>query len=439
MNARKPVCLRVVRVVVSLALAAQAGLAWAQWPQWGGPNRDFTVQTSGLADAWPEDGPSRFWERELGDGYSAIVFDDGVLYTMYRRTPTDAEERTVALDAASGATVWEHRNPAPILDPPDQRWGGHGPNSTPLVAAERLFTVGSRSVMHCFDKQTGEVLWKHDLVEEFGAPLSRTVGYCCSPIAYRNLVIVAAGRELLNENVPAPETNRVPKIETLGPMEGQTLVAFDQATGDLVWQGLDFKVGFSSPILIQFDGEDQLVFATAGGLIGVNPENGDLLWHHPVIGSPVTPVWNGSDLLFYSSGGHEIVGVAVKLTRQNGRTVPEQLWESRKLRFLQPSPVRVGDFLYGSTQQIMLGVDLRTGKRVWAKRGFPTSACVYADGKLISLDENGTLSLATATPEGLTVHSQHKVTERFSYTVPTLVGTTLYVRDRQKIMALDLR
>ena len=48
------------------------------------------------------------------------------------------------------------------------------------------------------------------------------------------------------------------------------------------------------------------------------------------------------------------------------------------------------------------------------------------------------LTLATATPDGLTVHSQSKVTERYSFTVPTLVGHTLYVRDRKHIMALDL-
>jgi hypothetical protein len=36
------------------------------------------------------------------------------------------------------------------------------------------------------------------------------------------------------------------------------------------------------------------------------------------------------------------------------------------------------------------------------------------------------------------VHSQCKITERISWTVPTLVGKTLYVRDRKHIMALDL-
>jgi hypothetical protein len=81
---------------------------------------------------------------------------------------------------------------------------------------------------------------------------------------------------------------------------------------------------------------------------------------------------------------------------------------------------------------------MTTGKRTWVERGFSDAAILHADGKLIILDVNGRLTLATPTGEGLTIHSQCQITERYSYTVPTLVGKTLYVRDRNHIMALDL-
>ena len=63
---------------------------------------------------------------------------------------------------------------------------------------------------------------------------------------------------------------------------------------------------------------------------------------------------------------------------------------------------------------------------------------MHADGKLIILDMNGQLGLATATSEKLTVHSHCELLERVSLTPPTLVGTTLYLRDRKHIMALDI-
>lgn len=410
--------------------------ALGQWSQWGGPNRNFRVKTKGLAEEWPKDGPNRLWHKELGVGYSGIVVDNGVLYTMYRKTMTTPEEFTVALDAKTGKQVWQHENPAPLVEKPDERWGGQGPNSTPLIVGDRLFAVGSRSVLHCFDKKTGKVLWKHDLVSEFNAPLGRNCGYCCSPIAYKDMVILAIDQQRPEEE---SEEFRVPKVETLGKMEGQTLAAFKQATGEMIWKGLDFRIGFSSPILIRFAGGDQLVFSTRRGLIGVDPNNGYLMWHHPVIAREMTPVWNEKrSLLFYTSHSGSTLGLAVKLTEKDGQTVPEEQWINRKIKIGIPTPVRVGDFIFGATDRLLMCVNMKTGKRVWARRGYPEASCVYGDGKLITLDQNGRLTLATVTPEKLNVHSQCTITEKYSLTAPTLAGKTLYVRDRKHIMALDV-
>ena len=63
---------------------------------------------------------------------------------------------------------------------------------------------------------------------------------------------------------------------------------------------------------------------------------------------------------------------------------------------------------------------------------------LYADGKLILLSENGDLALARATPEEVTILAQTELFDTVSWTTPTLVGTILYARDREKIVALDL-
>ena len=39
-----------IAAMASVAVAAVAVEAKGQCPQWGGPNRDFTVETTGLAD-----------------------------------------------------------------------------------------------------------------------------------------------------------------------------------------------------------------------------------------------------------------------------------------------------------------------------------------------------------------------------------------------------
>jgi hypothetical protein len=63
---------------------------------------------------------------------------------------------------------------------------------------------------------------------------------------------------------------------------------------------------------------------------------------------------------------------------------------------------------------------------------------VWADGKLILVDQDGYLGLATATPEALQVQAKVLMLSPNAWTVPTLVGTRLYGRDRRVIMALDV-
>jgi len=93
-------------------VVALAGAASGQWPQWGGPNRDFQSPATDLAEEWPEAGPRKLWERALGAGYSSIVADGERLFTLYR---SGEEEVVVSLDAETGATVWEWPRPVPFL------------------------------------------------------------------------------------------------------------------------------------------------------------------------------------------------------------------------------------------------------------------------------------------------------------------------------------
>ena len=102
-------CAVVVFTVLSTAvLSAQEG------KQWGGPTRDFMTTSTGLANSWPAAGPKRLWTRALGEGHSAILVENGRLYTMYRplgllaTVRRSQEEVVTALDAASlvGRTLY---------------------------------------------------------------------------------------------------------------------------------------------------------------------------------------------------------------------------------------------------------------------------------------------------------------------------------------------
>jgi hypothetical protein len=57
---------------------------------------------------------------------------------------------------------------------------------------------------------------------------------------------------------------------------------------------------------------------------------------------------------------------------------------------------------------------------------------------VIILDEDGDLILGRLSLDGFTTLGRVHLFDTTSWTVPTLVGTTLYARDREKMMALDV-
>ena len=69
---------------------------------------------------------------------------------------------------------------------------GPGPHSTPLLTGGRLFTVGVVGRLQALDPKTGTVLWSHELWAKLGGKVMDR-GYSCSPLAWRDTVVVAVG------------------------------------------------------------------------------------------------------------------------------------------------------------------------------------------------------------------------------------------------------
>jgi outer membrane protein assembly factor BamB len=405
-----------------------AYVAAGEWRQWGGPNRNFLSDAVGLADAWPDTGPRLRWSRPLGLGHSSIAVDEGRLFTLYRpgkesrSGPWEKKEFVIALDAATGETLWEYEYPS---EPLNFRFGA-GPHATPLVVGDRVFTAGTNKQIHALDKATGRLIWSHDLVKDFGAPptLIRPAvkaGYACNPVAYKDVIILSAGGN------------------------GQAVMAFRQSDGAPVWKSGDFLVAHAAPILIDVDGQTQLVVVGGQTINGLDPDTGELLWSH---GHDTNgdmnnsmPVWGDDNVLFVTSaynGGSR----ALRVTRQGDRTRVEELWFTNRLKIMFANVIRIGNYVYGTSggfgPAFLTALDIKTGEVVWKERGFGRSSLLYADGKVIIMDEDGSLVLAQVSAEGLQVLSKTQLFETTSWTVPTLVGTTLYARDRERITALDL-
>jgi outer membrane protein assembly factor BamB len=404
--------------MIGLAFAAGAMLAAApEWGQWAGPNRNFQVSERLIAQEWPKSGPHVVWKRPLPYGSSSVVVDGNRLYTMYR---DGDNEVVIALEAATGRTVWEYKYPAVFLKGMNMNTGP-GPHATPLVAGDRLYTAGVTGKFHCLNKKTGKVLWTRGLIEELGGTVMLR-GYSNSPLRYRDTVIVMVGGK------------------------GHTIAALDLKTGATRWQGGDFANSHSSPVLIKVDGEEQVACVLEKAVAGFDPASGRLLWSHPHEnrGGDITStlIWGPDNLLFFS-GAYQGGSRTLQLSRRNGSTVVNELWFHRQMRVHHSNVMRIGEYVYASNGDfggtLYMCVNIRTGQIMWRERSIPRANALLVGGRAILLDEEGVLHLAELSPQGLKVNCSFQALENLAWTPPSIAGTRLYVRDRKSIAAIELK
>jgi outer membrane protein assembly factor BamB len=290
----------------------------------------------------------------------------------------------------------------------------------PQVVGDRLVTASSTGKIHSLDKKTGKVVWSHNLYTEFHATKLQ-FGYSCHALPYKDTLIYLAGGD------------------------GDGAIAFRQSDGAVVWKALQFTNSHSSPLLINVDGQPQVVALAANTVFAFNPDNGTLYWTHehktPYGLAVSTPVWAPGNLLFVASA-YGVGARVLHLSQSGGKTTVEQLWSDQRLQLHIGTAIQHDGYVYISSghdpPSLMTAVELKTGAIKWRERGFAKAQLLYADGKIILADQDGTLALCRVSPQKFEVLSKASVLESIAWTPPTLVGTRLYLRDRKTIEAFDL-
>jgi outer membrane protein assembly factor BamB len=395
-----------------------------EWPQWRGPNRDGLSTEVGLLREWPEGGPTKLWEVQIGRGFSSVAVSGGRVYTMIQEGPAWAGgengpppgiESVVCWDAATGREKWRFSYPNRF----DERFGS-GPRSTPAVDDGLVYAVGPTGTFHCLRADTGSVVWRHDLLQEFGAEQPR-YGMAFSPLIEGDLVITTPG----------------------GP--GGGVAAFHKKTGKLVWKALDEPMGYSSPVATSAAGARQVLVLTNTALVSLSPKDGSVYWRYPWEApgghNIATPIAFG-DYVFLSSAYGKGCGLIEISAGEGGALGASSVYEHNRMRNYFASSVRYKDHLYGFDNSTLTCMEVRTGKVVWREgghRGLKKGSLTIANGQLIVLGEYGRLALAEATPEGYVEKSWCQVSPNKCWTVPVLAGGRLYVRDEGRLVCLALR
>lgn len=413
-------------VVIALSLCAAASASdiesadGADWPQFRGPERNGISQETGLLDAWPDDGPPEIWRRPLGEGYSAITVVGNRLYTMYGAEAetesegeggegeAEAREFAAAFDRDTGEELWR----TDIGAKHDTEFG-NGPRSTPTVAGDTVYVLGSLGSLVALSTSDGAERWRRDLTEDFGAERPYW-GFSTSALVDGDLLILEAGGK-----------------------EGNTLVALNPANGEEIWSLGDLGAGYNSPLRVERGDEVRYVHLVGGKLFCVDTE-GKEVWSHdwPQGETHAMPALAG-DGLIYASGAEGVGAQLVKVSADESSV--ETVWDNRLLRNHFSSAVVHDGVIYGFDNATLKAASVEDGSLIWAKRGFGKGSLMLADGHLIVLSDKGKLVLAETGTEKYSEKGSTQAMSDLSWTAPTLSRGRLFVRNHKEMVSYDLR
>jgi outer membrane protein assembly factor BamB len=405
-------------LTLGLLVPFAATLNAGDWHQFMGPNGDGTSPEKGLLRAFPADGPKVLWTVPLGPGYGGPAVRDGKVYLLDRVERQKDVLRCLELN--TGREIWnfEYDAPGPI--------DHEGSRGTPAVSEKHVFTIGPFGHLHCVDLATRKVVWKKNLLTDFGVKTPRWA-VAQSPLLHQDMVITA------------------PSSADAG------FVAFDQATGKERWRSAAIgALAYCSPMKITLDGVDQFVIVNPAGVVSARANDGKILWKydHPCkIPIPnVTALGNGK---LFVTGAYLAGSAIIQVAREGGNWTVRELSKLNQVGGHCHPALLHQDHLYllcniNERQDGMVCFDLE-GKIVWQTRNSPNldkgGSILTGDGLMYVMDGRaGELHIIEPSPQGFQSLGKAKLLGGREIWGPlALANGKLLIRDQSQIKCLDIK
>lgn len=372
------------------------------WPQWRGTNRDGVLHETGLRESLPSGQLPRRWTVPIGAGYSGPTVADGRVYVTDRGPDgSDAEvERVLCFDAETGKLIWQHEYDARYSKEDYSLGYKAGPRAAVTIHDGKALSVGSMGHMKCFNAASGDVIWEHELAQQYKIKMP-IWGITAAPLVHEDLV-----------------------IQIVGGADGACVVAFELDTGKERWRAIDEPAGYSAPILVRQGEQDVVVCWTGASVTGLAPKSGETLWSIPMLprNMPIgvaTPVQQ-DEYLFVSSFYDGSMLIRLDLQQPKAEKVWHRIGINEKntdaLHCMISTPMIKGDYIYGVDSYGELRcLDRKTGDRVWEdttavpRARWATIHTIHDRGREIMLNDQGDLIFASLSPKGYQELSRAKL------------------------------
>ena len=333
------------------------------WPRWRGPQADGHSREKGLPHKWTND--SLAWSTPLkGRGHSSPTIS-GKRVFLTSALDQGKQRIVICIDRTDGAVLWQS---IAWTGEPERSHGMNGwASATCATDGERVYAFfGRGGGLHCYTVD-GELVWSRDL-GRFEGPW----GTSASPLLVGDFV-----------------------IQNCDSDQNACIIALDKRTGSEVWRTSrpDHR-GWSSPILIQAGGRDEIVVNGHTGVIAYAPDSGNELWKCRCAAGRGTPtVTFANDALYVVNG---LSGGGAYCIRPGGNgdvTESRRLWITRRGGRDLPSPIVIADTMLvaGLKGGVLTAYDTNNGNELWVKRidGQVSASPVSYDGLAFFLTESG--------------------------------------------------
>lgn len=382
-----------------------------EFSQWRGPERDGVYPGHNLLATWPEEGPAVLWEYDaLGRGFSSAAVTGTKVYTA---GTVDSLSFLYAFDL-DGNFIWKQE-----LGP---EWMKTFPGirSTPVIYGDLGYIVNGFGDLFCFRTETGEIEWKRQLLEDFGA----------SNIQHG-----------INENLLIDEE----KLFCTPGGPDSNIVALNRITGEIIWvsKGSGEKSAYCSPKLIEIGGTKYFITMTFKSLVSVNAENGEVAWIRPLEGEEYgihaqTPIYR--DGFLFVQDGYEIGCFMLKISN-DGKSY-EEVWKSGVLDETNGHAVALGDKIFGAaeTKKKFVCLDWNTGDLLYDTKEISEGTVIAADGMLYCCTYAGELSLVKPEEDHFRIISRIRLPGEDNQHIahPVIKDGRLYVRYHDLLRVYDL-
>jgi outer membrane protein assembly factor BamB len=400
-----------------VAAAAEA----ADWPTWRGPLGNGQSEEKSLPLTWSKSENVK-WSVPLdGQGNSSpiVVGQKAFITHAPRMSPLRGLR---CYDADTGNLLWKHEVSYSEKEPT------HNTNpycaASPVSDGKQVVAWYGSAGLFCYDLE-GNILWNKDL-----GKVEHIWGYGSSPLIHENLVIL-----------------------NFGPGLNAFVAAFDKQTGNEVWRKTfpeqtsktqeEFRGSWSTPVVATVGGKTLLLMSLPEKLYALEPRSGVEIWSCGGLSNKLvytTPLVAGD--IVVAMCGYGGPAMAVRAGGQGDVTETHRLWVHPRNSQRVGSGVVVDGYVYILNENGSAWcLDPATGEKKWDKPRVSSvswSSMTHAAGRIYVNNTEGTTFVIEPNTAECKILAENKLDERTRAT-PAFANGRIYIRTYENLYCIEAK